>query len=200
MITLPEELTGSKGKLIAATIELMAARGYESTSVQEILDAAQVTKSNFYYHFKSKEELCLAALDVMKAGFFKTVMEPILLNTDLSPCMRFKALFDMFLTKMELEQCQRGCPFTNLAAETSDFYPEFRESLANFHDRKAKFIEDCFREGVEKGEFRDDISPAEASKMMIALANGSLTLAKTYKSTGIIRENMSMLFKLFEKS
>src|SRR5690349_14929601 len=99
------ELTGSKGKLIAATIELMASRGYESTSVQEILEAAQVTKSNFYYHFKSKEELCLAALEVMQDFFFKKVMGATLLNPELSPKKRFEALLEKMIHKMESEQC-----------------------------------------------------------------------------------------------
>lgn len=194
------ELTGSKGKLIAATIELMASRGYESTSVQEILEAAEVTKSNFYYHFKSKEELCLAALEVMQDFFFKKVMETTLLNAELSPKKRFQALLEMMIHKMESDQCGQGCPFTNLSAETADFHPEFRESLARFHERKAKCLEDCFREGIELGEFRDDIPPAQAALMMMSTVNGSMTLAKTYKSTNVITQNMEALFKLFAKT
>lgn len=61
---------GSREKLVEATIDLMASHGFEPMGISLILEKAGVTKSNFYYHFKSKEELCLAALEQMENSFF----------------------------------------------------------------------------------------------------------------------------------
>ena len=194
-----DELSGSKGKLIVATIDLMASRGYESTSVQDILEAAQVTKSNFYYHFKSKEELCLAALEVMQERFFKERMEPVLLNPEVSPKNRFLMMMDFITAKMEAEHCCQGCPFSNLAAETSDFYPEFQKSLARFHERKTRIIEQCYAEGVEKGEFRSDIPSAQIAGLIHSTLSGSMNLAKTYKNINILKHSMTALFQLISK-
>src|SRR5258707_15751056 len=102
--------TSSKEKLIGATIQLMSARGFESMGINSILEAADVSKSNFYYHFKSKEELCLAALDVMSNYFFANFIDPILLDAKASPKKRLHRLLDFFKQKMSESACSCGCP------------------------------------------------------------------------------------------
>lgn len=191
-----EELTGSKGKLILATLELMMSRGYEGTSIQEILDCAQVTKSNFYYHFKSKEELCLAALETMENRFYSDIAKPTLLNPELPPKQRLEAFFQVLTARMENNQCCQGCPFSNLAAETSDFYPPFRERLAQFYGRKAQWIAQCLQEGLEQGQFRKDIDPAAVATFIISTMSGTLLLAKAFKNMDVVKQNTMALLTL----
>jgi TetR/AcrR family transcriptional regulator, transcriptional repressor for nem operon len=194
-----DELTGSKGKLIMATVDLIASRGFESTSVQEILDAAQVTKSNFYYHFKSKEDLCLATVEVMEEYYFANMLTPTLLNKGLSPKERLKALFKVMQNKMEHQECKQGCPFSNLASETSDFHPEFRQRISGFYQKQAKIIEECIEEGIAQGEFRADISPPEMSNMILSTMNGTMLLAKAYRNANVLQQNADLLFQLISR-
>lgn len=191
-----DKATGSKARLISVTIDLMASKGFEGTSVQDILEAAQVTKSNFYYHFKSKEDLCLAALEAMENDFFSEILEPALLHTALSPKNRLKGFFNEQLTRMETQCCKQGCPFSNLALETSDFYPEFQQRLARFYQRKARLIEACFQEGLEQGEFRSTLVPSKVSHLILAVVGGTMLLAKAYKDVEVIRQNIEIFFQL----
>lgn len=46
-----------------AATELFAQRGYAATTVEDIVQAAGVTKPMLYRHFESKQELCIALLD-----------------------------------------------------------------------------------------------------------------------------------------
>lgn len=46
-----------------ALIELVAEKGYESVTIQEILDRANVGRSTFYAHFQDKEQLLHSILD-----------------------------------------------------------------------------------------------------------------------------------------
>jgi AcrR family transcriptional regulator len=46
-----------------ALIELVAEQGYESVTVREILDKANVGRSTFYMHFQDKEQLLHSILD-----------------------------------------------------------------------------------------------------------------------------------------
>lgn len=195
-----DELTGSKGKLIMATVDLIASRGFESTSVQEILDAAQVTKSNFYYHFKSKEDLCLATLEVMEEYYFTNMLTPTLLNKSLSPTERLQALFKTMQNKMANQECKQGCPFSNLASETSDFHPEFRQRISGFYQKQANIIEECIEEGIAKGEFRPDISPPEMSNMILSMMNGTMLLAKAYRNADVLQQNANLLFQLISRT
>jgi len=58
----------SKEKILSKAAELIHTKGYNHTSIKDILEAAVVTKSNFYYHFESKEQLAFEMLTAGKRG------------------------------------------------------------------------------------------------------------------------------------
>lgn len=188
--------SSSKDKLIYATIQLMSARGFESMGINSILEAADVSKSNFYYHFKSKEELCLAALETMSAYFFDTFIDPILQDSKVSPKKRLQKLIASFKQKMSEAQCCGGCPFVNLAAETADFHPAFRDRITKHYQDYAARLARCYEEGVQKGEFTDRIKPTQAAQMILSLMNGTMLMAKVQKDLSIIDGNTKALFSL----
>src|ERR1700692_4007052 len=49
----------SKTKLLNAALNVIRAKGYAATTVDDICEAAGVTKGAFFHHFKSKEELAV---------------------------------------------------------------------------------------------------------------------------------------------
>ena len=63
----------SKTKLLRAALRVIRAKGYAATTVDDICHQAGVTKGSFFHHFKSKDELALAAAaywGTMTEGFF----------------------------------------------------------------------------------------------------------------------------------
>jgi TetR/AcrR family transcriptional regulator, transcriptional repressor for nem operon len=53
----------SKTKLLNATLHTIRAKGYTAARIEDICDAAGLTKGSFFHHFKSKEDLALAAAE-----------------------------------------------------------------------------------------------------------------------------------------
>jgi TetR/AcrR family transcriptional repressor of nem operon len=190
MPTTAETTTNSRQKLIEATIELMSARGFEAMGINSILEAADVSKSNFYYHFKSKEDLCLAALDAMAAQFMDQHLSPILLNKSINPRKRLEKYLKGMAETIELSCCQKGCPFVNLAAETSDFLPAFRERISQFFERYQQHLADCIQEGIDLGEFRSDVSARLAAQTLLATMNGTIVLTKVHRRPQVMKENI----------
>ena len=52
----------SKTKLLDATLKVVRAKGYSATRIEDVCAEARLTKGSFFHHFKSKEDLALAAV------------------------------------------------------------------------------------------------------------------------------------------
>lgn len=59
----PTEHHESKAKFLDAALHVIRGKGYSATRIEDICEAAGLTKGSFFHHFKSKEELALAAAD-----------------------------------------------------------------------------------------------------------------------------------------
>ncbi|BBP87361.1 hypothetical protein BsIDN1_09790 [Bacillus safensis] len=57
-----KERRRTKQKIVTASRDLFAKKGYSETSVRDILEAAEVSKGNLYHHFKGKEFFCFFIL------------------------------------------------------------------------------------------------------------------------------------------
>ena len=53
----------SKTKLLNAALHVIRAKGYSAARIEDICEAAGLTKGSFFHHFDSKEALALAAAD-----------------------------------------------------------------------------------------------------------------------------------------
>jgi TetR/AcrR family transcriptional regulator, transcriptional repressor for nem operon len=58
-----ESRRDSKTKLLDAALTVIRAKGYAATRVEDICEAAGLTKGSFFHHFKSKEEFAIAAAE-----------------------------------------------------------------------------------------------------------------------------------------
>ena len=59
--------TETRGKLLAAATNVIRAKGYTATTVDDICEAAGLTKGSFFHHFESKEQLGIAAVEQFQA-------------------------------------------------------------------------------------------------------------------------------------
>jgi AcrR family transcriptional regulator len=73
--------TGAQARILAAALDLFAARGVSGTSLQMIADAVGVTKAAVYHQFKTKEEIVIAVTD-MELGKLEDALEAAEAETD----------------------------------------------------------------------------------------------------------------------
>src|SRR5437899_10037903 len=136
----------TKDRLIIAARDLFWSRGYEATTLAEIVKKAEVNSGSLYYFFKTKEELLLAVLDWYMENLFPQLIEPILAHIS-DPIERVFALLDGYRKALVATGCTYGCPIGNLTLELGDSLPRAREKLArNFegwHPWVRTFLEEA---------------------------------------------------------
>lgn len=76
--------------LIRVATTLFSQRGYDATSVSDIVEAAEVTKGALYYYFSAKEDLLYA----IHQRFIEAEMAgaQVIVETTLEPCDRLRRL------------------------------------------------------------------------------------------------------------
>jgi TetR/AcrR family transcriptional repressor of nem operon len=183
----------SKQRILDTAADLIHTRGFHHTSIQDILQAASVTKSNFYYHFDSKEQLAFEVLGERMRQFYAIAIGPSLENPDLDPAQRIEVFLDNMLAIGCSEFGELGCPFGNLAQEISSIHEPLRESLSLFFEACAETMERCFEEGKQAGIFRQELPSRQIAEFVLAQIQGSFLLRKTHREPGVLRNSFEVL-------
>ncbi len=191
-------MSTSKEKILESARDLFHLNGYKNTSIDDILKSTGVTKSNFYYHFKSKEELGLLILEIRIKEYEIKFLTDTLGNTSISPEKRLKNYYKKVTSFHKGLNCRGGCPFGNLALEMSDINENFRLRLSKFFNHWQKIIEGCIKEGIKKKEFRDDLSSKSISQLILSHLEGTIMMVKTHRSISPLSNGSKTIIKLIK--
>ena len=188
----------SKERILASAKELFHENGFQQTSVDEILKKSGVTKSNFYYHFKSKEKLGLIILERFIKQYEADVLIKTLGDSSIRPSERLVEFYNSVKTFHKDLQNPRGCPFGNLAIEMSGSNENFRGKLSAFFNSWEKTIEECMKEGMSKGEFRSDLPPAVIAQLILSHLEGAIMMVKTHRSIEPLSSGSETILRLLK--
>jgi TetR/AcrR family transcriptional repressor of nem operon len=103
--------------LLQRALDLFWTKGYEATSVQDLLTHLDIHKGTLYASFGDKHTLYLEVL----AYYQRTINERLLavLAEPGSPLATIRALFDRLVTSLASVEGRRGCLFTNATMESA---------------------------------------------------------------------------------
>jgi AcrR family transcriptional regulator len=128
---MPRTREDTRQRILDAAYELFYRKGFARVGVDEVADAAKVTKRTLYYHFKSKDQLLAAVLE----GQHQRALAHIQKQLDRYPddVDEFvTALFSDFATWMASAGWP-GAGFTRLAIELADLPGHPARALAHRH-------------------------------------------------------------------
>jgi TetR/AcrR family transcriptional regulator, cholesterol catabolism regulator len=149
--------------LIDSALALFGAKGYATTSVQEITEAAGVTKGAFYHHFESKEELLRLIHDEFLDNQLALLRGALDSSDDAAGRLRelLKALlassakYQSNVTVFYLERRHlTGAQFKEIKRKRDEFDQLFRQVIER---------------GVSDGTFRDDLDPRIVSLAILGM-------------------------------
>jgi TetR/AcrR family transcriptional repressor of nem operon len=132
----------SKTRLLNAALHVIRAKGYSATRIEDICEAAGLTKGSFFHHFDSKEALALAAADYWIEGtgaLFASA--PYHAPTD--PVDRLLAYVDFRKSLLRGELPDFTCLVGTMVQEVYDTHPALREACnRSISDHAATLVPD----------------------------------------------------------
>jgi TetR/AcrR family transcriptional repressor of nem operon len=187
----------TKQRIVHAAIALFAQKGYASTSVADLLSAAEINAGSLYHFFPGKQDVLLAVLDAYREGIHPMLLQPAWSGVS-DPIERVFALLAHYRAHLARTECTYGCPIGSLALELHEPDPPVRALLATNFDGWISAIEACF---VEAG----DRLPSHVDRRALAIfalttMEGGVMLSRTSRSldefdhaVGMFRQFVTLL-------
>jgi len=176
----------TRDQILNAAARLIHVQGYQSTSLDDVLRESGVGKGNFYYYFKSKEDLGYAIIDRITQGFVERSLEPAFADAEADPIAQIHAFLDRVLEAQRQRKCIGGCVMGNLASELSDVHEGFRQRLAGIFDLWRVQLAEVVSRGQARGRLRADMDASRVAQFLVAGLEGSILLSKVTKDITVM--------------
>lgn len=178
-------MTATRDRIVDAAAVLIAERGFKRTSVDDVIERADLSgKSHFYHYFRSKDELGLEVLGRQFEGFAERGLA-ILREPMIEPIERLHLFIDSLVALQTERGFRIGSPFGNLASEMADMHEGFRERLTTVFDRWAKQLQALLWE--MRPTLADNVDTARLSRFIIATLEGALMMSKVNRDAEMLR-------------
>jgi len=170
-------------QIIEAAAQLVHAKGFHRTSVDDILVAAESGKGQFYHYFKNKDEVGLAIVDRASARMRVTLLERLEEGEGMEA---IEWMLDCLVKTVRQAQCGGGCPLGNLALEMSDQHEAFRQKLAQIFESWRVVVERSLRAAQAQGQIRPEVEAESLSFLVLSAIEGGILLAKVERDVRVM--------------
>jgi TetR/AcrR family transcriptional repressor of nem operon len=188
-----------KEKIVFESLRLFSLKGYLSTSITDILKAANTSKGGFYNHFASKEELFHEVLkEAQRIWREKTLAG---LDEMESPTGKIKRLLENYRDRYlkDDNNFPGGCIFVTFSVELDDQYPHLCKEVNKGFVGLKIMLKRLLDEGKGKGELNSDASTSAITEMLFAGMLGASVIYGVNKSTDSLDNSINTLIHYLEK-
>jgi len=198
---LPTATHDSKKRFLDAALGVIRAKGYAATRVEDVCEAAGLTKGSFFHHFESKEDLALSAAAYwgeMTASLFAVAAYRSLPG----PVERLLGYIDLRKALLMGELKDFTCLVGTMVQEVYATHPPIREACEKSIWDHAGTLEADIAEAMQAREIADGKRfPFTAHSLALhtqAVIQGSFVLAKAHGGAEVAGESIDHLRRYLE--
>ena len=191
----PQEKLDTRTRIVLAAMELFWAKGYNSTSVADILSRTQLNAGSLYHVFPGKQDVLVAVLEFYRDGIQENLLDPAWEFVD-DPIERIFVLLDRYRWMIVETDNTYGCPIGSLALELHEADPVVRELLAINFTNWAGAIERCLEDAGER--LPAELDRRALSEFVLTTMEGGVMQARTYRDVAYFDRGVAALRDHFD--
>lgn len=157
-----------RDQILAAAKARFIKEGYAHTRVDDIAEEANLSKGGIYFHFKSKREIFDALLDAQQSQTSALLRDADALTG--SPTEKLAQLAGVMMRHLAL--AEDGRKFLIVLAEMGMRDEELMQRIRAAHERYVIALSKHIAEGIESGDFRDDVDPQQVAVLLKMIIDG----------------------------
>ena len=185
-------------KIVYTAMKLFSVKGYESTSLSDILDAAGTSKGGFYNHFKSKDELFYEVLKEARQIWRECCFHGLDKIED--PVEKLKAFLlnykDRYLKNSD--SFPGGCIFITFSVGLNGKRPDLTSDITENFNKLRQMIKSFLDKAKETGKIRADIDTAGTSEIIFSTMLGSSVLHRADRSEDNLDHTIGTLINFID--
>ena len=188
-----------KERIIHESLKLFSLKGFLSTSINDVLEAAGTSKGGFYNHFASKEDLFFEVLNEARRIWREKCLAG--LDEIESPIERIKKLLENYRDRYlkDTEDLPGGCIFVTFSVELPDQRPHLAEEVNKGFVGFKAMLKRLLNEGKELGELGDNVSIGIVTEMLFAGMLGASVIYGVDKSNDCLDSSINALIDYLEE-
>jgi TetR/AcrR family acrAB operon transcriptional repressor len=191
-----EEADITRTKLLSAALRVFSQNGYAASRLEDIAQAAQVTRGAIYHHFGSKEKLYIELVHHYEAGINQVAQE--IMDEGGTP----RTILQRLLVRLfeYLEENEEYRAVVELSVNKVEFTKELEELTRQITLGRRiliRYFADLLRQGMDAGEFRADLPVDDAARALVGFINGMGLIWVQDPKSFSIRERAQSLIDIF---
>ncbi len=152
-------------------------RGYEATSIQDLVDCMGLNRGSIYAAFGDKRQLFLKTLVHYEACHRRAWFES--LSRRHSPRTAILSVFEGAIGGALTDRDHSGCFLINTAIELSPHDPEVAKAVAKGLRETEGYFRELIEEGQAAGEIPSQVDPERTARTLLGLLSGLRVLARS---------------------
>ncbi len=173
-----------KEQVLKKAMDLFWTKGYNATSMQDLVDGLGISRSSMYDTFGDKEALFCAALSSYKTHQSASICHAF--NNIPSPLQAIKAVFGGVLTGT-INDDTKGCFLVNAATELSNNNEKVKDLICQNTDE----VVNTLTTGIKKGQDMGEIKTTVEAKQLAFFIYNTMTGIQVSLRAGTDKKNLS---------
>jgi TetR/AcrR family transcriptional regulator, transcriptional repressor for nem operon len=166
----------TRAKIVAAAAELMFVRGVGATTLDDVVAASGVSKSQLYHHFAGKDMLVRAVIDLIGERVIQRERDALGHVSTMAGLRRWR---DALVQNNALRHGAYGCSLGSLASEVSDHDDVARLTLEQLFAEWRALLADVLRRLQDSGVLPVDAPVEQLATGLMGAVQGGYMLAQT---------------------
>jgi TetR/AcrR family transcriptional repressor of nem operon len=165
-----------EGKVLDAAIQCFWKKGFEATSMRDLIDCMGITGASLYNAFGDKRALyCRALTHYLESSFGERVIR---LESTLAPRQAIEMFFVEIIERSMNDTQRRGCMMVNSALEAAPHDPDAQAIVDDFLARAEHFFRRCVEAGQRDGSISCAQPALDLSRLLLGVLLGIRVLAR----------------------
>jgi TetR/AcrR family transcriptional regulator, transcriptional repressor for nem operon len=185
----------TRRKIVEAAAPIFNQRGYEASSLADLMAATGLKKGGIYRHFTGKEEVAAEAFDYTWEAAWRARTNHV--DAKVAGVEQLKQLIANFVDFRS--PVAGGCPILNTAVDADDGNPILRAPVSKALRSWISRLQSVAARAAEKGELRPGVDPKTVATLIVATLEGALMISRIERADRALRQAQEHLNKYIDR-